>query len=175
MKSIQIEPSQAGPEKDEWKKGNLEKLHGKLSLINQIIINGVETENPQIISNFCSNFYSNLYKSKDGQHLTTAFLDSPNVKQISQEDRKFCDEVIVLLESTFATDHHNCLELFGLSAECYQAYSEALASFLLEVILQSIVKGTLRPSLMESLIALRITCLLITGAYWLQNLWLIKC
>ena len=91
------------------------------------------------------------------------------VTPISQDDRKLCDDPITLQENTFAIEHcktNKSPGVDGLSAEFFQAFTQDLAPFLLEVILESVEKGSLPPSLTQGLIMLnpkRIHCLLIIG------------
>ena len=121
----------------------LEKYHGKFSLIQQLNINDTVTDNPNSIAVFCSDFYRNLYKSKYCHQSTTTFLNSLIDTSISQDERKFCDDPITLQEITFAIEHcktNKSPGVDGLSAEFYQAFTQDLAPFLLEVILESVEK-----------------------------------
>lgn len=84
-------------------------------------------------------------------------MNSLIVTPISQDDRKFCDDPITLQEITFAVEHcktNKSPGVDGLSAEFYQAFTQDLAPFLLEVILESVEKGSLPPSLTQGLITL---------------------
>ncbi len=83
------------------------------------------------MADYCSNFCSNLYKSKYCQHSTAAFLDSlHNVTQVSQNDKALCDEDVTTEEISYATEHLKVNKSPGadaLTAEFYQAFSKHLA------------------------------------------------
>lgn len=83
---------------------NLERHHGKLNLIQQLNINGDLTDDPSRIADFCSSFYSELYKTKYCHQSATSFFNS-NATQITEDDKEICDGIITLQEVTFVIEH----------------------------------------------------------------------
>ncbi len=76
---------------------------------------------------------------------------------ITVEDKDLCAETITLQEVIFCIEHsrkNRSPGVDGLSAEFCRAFTEELAPFLLEVILESVEKGTLPPTLTQGLITL---------------------
>ena len=137
---------------------NLERNHGKLNLIHQLNINGDITDDPSRIAAFCSNFYSELYKTEYCHQSATSFFNSlSNITKITEDDKEMCDETITLQEITHVIKH---LKLNkspggdGLSAEFYQTFVEDLAPFLLKLFLESVEQGALPPTLTQGLITL---------------------
>uniref|UniRef100_A0A3Q3AHM4 Reverse transcriptase domain-containing protein n=1 Tax=Kryptolebias marmoratus TaxID=37003 RepID=A0A3Q3AHM4_KRYMA len=137
---------------------NLEKHHGKLNLIQHLNINGVLTDDPKKIAHFCSSFYSNLYKTKYCHQSSTHFFNSlSNVAQITDKEKEICDDSITLQEVISAINHlktNKSPGVDGLPAEFYQTFIEDLSPFILEVILESIERETLPPTLTQGLITL---------------------
>lgn len=114
--------------------------------------------NPRLMSKHCSNFYSNLYSSKYCEESTSNFLDAVNnVTQIESNHKEFCDDPICLEEVLNAIEYlknNRSPGVDGLTAEFFKTFAEQLAPFILEMLIESICKGTLPPTLTQGLISL---------------------
>lgn len=104
---------------------NLERQRGKRNTIHQLNINGLITDEPQAISHFCYEFYTELYKSSycaDSAHL---FLDSlKDIRLISDFDKDCCDQDVTL-EVVDAIKFLKCIKSpgsDGIAAELYKQF-----------------------------------------------------
>ncbi len=94
-------------------------------------------EDPKIIANFCSEFYSNLYASNFCQQSTSEFLESlHNMKQISKEEFNICEALLRLQEITDLLKNNKSPGTVGLMF--YKAFNKLLYPFLFEVFKESI-------------------------------------
>ncbi len=137
---------------------NLERHHRKLNLIQQLNINGDLTDDPSRIADFCSSFYSELYKTKCCHQSATSFFNClSNIIKMTEDDKEMCDGIITLQEVTRAIEHlktNKSPGVDGLCAEFYQTFIKDLAPFLVKVILESVEQETLPPTLTQGLITL---------------------
>lgn len=136
----------------------LERHNSSHNTIHRLKIDGQISDSPKKIAQFCADFYKDLYSSYFDYDATTCFFDSlPSFCKINGADRNMCDLPLGLEEVTEAI---NCLKLNkspgvdGLSSEFYKLFAKQLAPFLLQVFRESILKGSLPPSLTQGLITL---------------------
>jgi len=136
----------------------LEKFHAKTNTIMHLNINGVITHNSKDIADYCSNFFSTLYKSRFNENSSSVFIDSlTNSKTINEAQKEHCDSSIHIKEVLQAITElklNKSPGVDGLTSEFYKAFSEELAPFLLNLFLQCIDNGKLPPTLTQGLIIL---------------------
>lgn len=136
----------------------LEKHRSKINSIHQLNINGVVSENMKLISDFCSNFYGNLYSSQYDEAVATSYLTSiKDLKMIDSNDKAYCDAPFTLKEALDSIDslkNNKSPGTDGLTAEFYKCFSNQLAPFLLQVFIESVENNTLPPSLTQGVITL---------------------
>ncbi len=137
---------------------NLEKYHAKSNTINELIINDNKTDDPKIISDFCSTFYKKLYTSNYSENDTLLFFNSlQHTSHLNDSDVNICD---LQLSHTEISDGINLLKANkspgtdGLSSEFYKLFSQQLAPFLLQVFNESLLSSTLPASMTQGLINL---------------------
>lgn len=136
---------------------NLEKHHSKNNNINKLNVNGIITEDHTMISNYCSNFYQNLYSSKFSQASADTFLNSLTVKAIEKHDMELCDKPITLVEIKDAIHllkTNKSPGTDGLTSELYKAFVDELAPFLYEVFVESLEKEHLPTTMTQGLTTL---------------------
>ncbi len=115
----------------------LERQQAKNNHIEKLRIKGNIVEDPKIIANFCSEFYSNLYASNFCQQSTSEFLESlHNMKQISKEEFNICEALLRLQEITDLLKNNKSPGTVGLMF--YKAFNKLLYPFLFEVFKESI-------------------------------------
>ncbi len=126
----------------------LERQQAKNNHIEKLRIKDNIVEDPKIIANFCSEFYSNLYASNFCQQSTSEFFESlHNTKQISNEEFKICEAPLSLQEITDAINSKAFVK-------CSKAFNKLLSPFLFEVFKESIESALLPPTLCQGLITL---------------------
>ena len=79
---------------------NLEKRNRKRNNITSLNIHGTITSNPQEISNYVTEFYSNLYDTKIDVGKCQQFIEyiKPFTKKVSGKYKALCDKDISLIE-----------------------------------------------------------------------------
>lgn len=136
---------------------NLERRNFMSNTINKLNINGVATDDYIEISKYYSDFYKKLYTSNYSQITADAFLNSLRIRSIDEKEKEFCDKPIVLSELTDAVNqlkNSKSPGSDGLTSEFYKQFSEDLATFLLEVFVESFEKQCLPPTLTQGVITL---------------------
>lgn len=136
----------------------MEKHHTKINTIDELIIDRNITEDPKILSDFCSTFYRKLYTSEYSESDTLSFLNSlQHTPQLDDSERDLCDLPLS------QTEIHNSIGLLkdnkspgtdGLSSEFYKTFSQQMAPFLLQVFNESLSSSTLPTSMTQGLITL---------------------
>lgn len=136
---------------------NLEKHRSNNNTINKLNINGTTTDDHKMIASYCSDFYKTLYTSDFCHMSAETFLSSLTVNPIDHSNMEFCDapvaleeikKVITLLKNNKSpgTD--------GLIAEFYKEFTDELAPFLYEVLVECIEKEHLPVTMTQGLITL---------------------
>lgn len=105
------------------------------------------------ISNYCEEFYKDIYRSRHSQQNSDLFfnsLDMDLIPKINDIGNNLCDAPIQIQDISEAIDK---LKLNkspgndGLTAELYKKFSNHLSPFLFNVYLESLKKGILPPSM----------------------------
>ncbi len=90
----------------------LERSRNKSNSIKELNINGTTTDDPRQTADYCSSFYSNLYKSQYNATITKTFLEHlTNTKSIINEHKDLCDNPITLDEVKLAILHLKLINL----------------------------------------------------------------
>lgn len=135
----------------------LERQQAKNNQIQRLMISNI-SDDPKNIANFCAKFYSDLYTSKfSQQHMDDFFKSLPNINQLSDLDKHFCDASITLKEMEEAISSLKANKspgTDGLSSEFYKLFIHSIAPFLLKVYEESIEKTLLPATLCQGLITL---------------------
>lgn len=136
----------------------LEKSNATYNSLSKLIVDGIVTDDPKTISDYCNNFYKLLYTSRFDEDDTSSFLDSiVDLITIEADDKNRCDDPISLKEIVDSINHLKVNKSpgnDGITAEFYKAFYEPLAPFLAEVYAESILKTSLPPSLTQGVITL---------------------
>jgi len=69
---------------------SLERRNFVSNTINKLNIDGVTTDDHTVISQYCSEFFNNLYTSSYSQVTADAFLNSLQIKPIEKHERESC-------------------------------------------------------------------------------------
>uniref|UniRef100_A0A096MC09 Reverse transcriptase domain-containing protein n=1 Tax=Poecilia formosa TaxID=48698 RepID=A0A096MC09_POEFO len=137
---------------------NLEKSRYNSNTIHKLKINENVCNDPREITSFCADFYRLLYSSTYNSEYAAQFFDAlPNLKKIDESNKLFCDQTFSLPEILGAIKHlkmNKSPGVDGLSSEFYKLFSKQLAPFLLQVYLESFVRGTLPATLTQGLTTL---------------------
>lgn len=137
---------------------NLERRNNCLSSITKLKINNVICDDLKVISDFVTEFYSNLYSRSDiGQ--PNAFLANiqSNAKCLSESSKELCDEEINIneIKSSIAKLKDNKAPgNDGLTAEFFKEFIDLTSEFLLAVYKEAFEKGFLPVSMTQGLISL---------------------
>ncbi len=136
----------------------MEKHNFKNLTINSLQVNGTLTDNPKEIASFCSNFYSELYKSNYCKESASLFFQSlKKTNVISRDEQSACDKNINITDIIYGIEglkNNKSPDTDGLTAEFYKCFAEELAPFLLEMFSESIQSENLPPSLTQGLLTL---------------------
>lgn len=136
----------------------MEKYNSRNLTISSLQINGILTDNRKEIACFCSNFYSELYKSNYCKDSALLFFQSlKEIKSISKDEQLACDKTLTMteiIEGIEGLKNNKSPGTDGLTAEFYKDFADELAPFLLEMFLESIQSETLPSSLTQGLLTL---------------------
>lgn len=84
----------------------LEKYHEKMNTINELKIYDTISDDPKLISNYCSAFYRNVYTSEYSENEAQTYLNSSqNTPQLDDSERDLCDLPLSVTEVS------NCIDL----------------------------------------------------------------
>jgi len=131
---------------------SLERRNFVSNTINKLNIDGFTTDDHTVISQYCSEFFNNLYTSSYSQVTADAFLNSLQIKPIEKHERESCDKPITISELLEAISHLKNSKspgTDGLTSELYKLFSKELAPFLVEVFAESIERQFLPPTLTQ--------------------------
>lgn len=108
----------------------LEKSNANYNSMAKLNADGIVTDNPKTISNYCYKFYKLLYTSRFDEDDTSSFLDSiVDLNTIEVDDKNQCDEPVSLKEIIDSINHLKINKSpgnDGITAEFYKAFSEPL-------------------------------------------------
>ncbi len=104
---------------------NLEKRNFVCNTISKLNINGVITDDHKIISQYCSEFYKNLYTSSYSQVSADNFFNSLQIKPINRTEKELCDRPVTICELMEAINHlknYKSPGTDGLTSEFYKYF-----------------------------------------------------
>lgn len=82
------------------------KYNANYNSMTKLTADGIVTDNPKTISNYCYEFYKLLYTSRFNEDDTSSFLDSIiDLNTIEVDDKNRCDEPISLKEFVDSINH----------------------------------------------------------------------
>ncbi len=133
-----------------------EKARGEKAVIKQLEINGVVTDDIELIKNECDNFYKNLYTAEpiDGRAAETLLQ---NVEKIPKEAADLCDGQITFNEcwdAIKAMENNKTPGSDGLTKEFYFQFFHVFGRKFVELINAAHEIGQLAPSQKLGLITL---------------------
>ncbi len=138
----------------------LEKQRNNLNSISSLNVNRIVVKNYKEMSNYCEEFYKDLYRSRYSQQNLDLFfnsIDTDLIPKIDDIGKNLCDTPIQNRDISEAIDKVKLNKApgnDGLTTEFYKKFSNYLSPFLYNVYLESLKKGILPPSMTQGVIHL---------------------